>query len=132
MMGFGFLSGLLGLLALWRVRGKRLPGRNWLMSATVAGIFLPLLGNSMGWIFTELGRQPWIVFGQMKTAAAVSPTVSALNVWISLSVMTLLYGALAVVEVGLLRRAIKVGPEPAPDDPYGANEDADRVLTMAY
>jgi hypothetical protein len=39
---------------------------------------------------------------------------------------------LAVVEVGLLRRAIKVGPAPAEDDPYGAHDDADRPLTMAY
>jgi cytochrome d ubiquinol oxidase subunit I len=132
MMGFGFLSCLLGLLALWRLRGGRTPGKNWLMSATVLGLFFPLAGNSFGWIFTELGRQPWIVFGQMQTSAGVSPTVSALNVWISMIVMTLLYGALAVVEVGLLRRAIKVGPAPAEDDPYGAHDDADRPLTMAY
>ena len=102
MMGFGFLGCLLGLLALWRLRGGRTPGKNWLMSATVLGLFFPLAGNSFGWIFTALGRQPWIGVGQMQRSTGVSPTVSGLNVWISMIVMALLYGAVAVVEVGLI------------------------------
>jgi len=132
MIGFGLISALIGLLGLWKLRGKQTPTKGWLLTASLWGMLLPLAGTSFGWIFTEIGRQPWIVFGQMKTAAGVSPTVSAANVWTSLIIMTLLYGGLAVIEVGLLRRAVKVGPAPADDDPYAANEDADRVLTMAY
>ena len=64
----------------------------------------PLLAMSAGWIFTEMGRQPWIVFGQQKTAAAVSSSVSAGEVWVSLIGFTLVYAALAVVEVTLLLR----------------------------
>ncbi len=71
---------------------------------------LPLLANTFGWIFTEMGRQPWAVFGVMRTADGVSPSVGAATVATSLIVFTLLYAALAVVEVGLLVRYAKAGP----------------------
>jgi cytochrome bd ubiquinol oxidase subunit I len=78
-------------------------------------IALPYLGNSAGWIFTEMGRQPWIVFGLQKTADAVSPTVTAGEVLFSLVVFTLLYGALMVADVYLLAkfaRGDSAPPEP--------------------
>ena len=79
---------------------------------------LPLLGNSMGWIMTEMGRQPWLVYGQMKTAAGVSAN-SAGEVLASLIVFTLLYGVLAVIEGGLMLKSIKAGltDEPLPSRP---------------
>ena len=61
---------------------------------------LPLGANSFGWLFTEMGRQPWSVFGLMTTASSVSPGVGTGEVLTSLVVLTLLYGVLAVVEVG--------------------------------
>ena len=64
--------------------------------------FLPLLANSFGWIFTEIGRQPWAVFGLMTTEHGVSPGVSTARSLTSLIAFTLLYGVLAVVEVRLL------------------------------
>ena len=76
----------------------------------VAGIALPYVGNSAGWIFTEVGRQPWIVFGLQKTADAVSPNVSAGEVLFSLVVFTLLYGALMAADVYLLAKFAKAGP----------------------
>src|SRR6218665_1081468 len=76
-----------------------------------AGAFpRPLGGLSVGWIFTEMGRQPWIVFGQMMTSSALSPNVTGLEVLISLVAFTLVYGVLAVVEVRLVMRAVKKGP----------------------
>ena len=62
----------------------------------------------MGWIFTEMGRQPWLVFGQMKTAAGVSAN-SAGEVLASLIVFTLLYGGLAVIEGGLMFKYARAG-----------------------
>jgi cytochrome d ubiquinol oxidase subunit I len=94
----------------------------------VAAIVLPLLANSFGWIFTEMGRQPWIVWGQMRTAAGVSPTVGAGTVLTSMIVFTLLYGVLAAVGVLLLRRhaaAALPSEEPEP-------EDGERPATFAY
>ena len=52
---------------------------------------LPVFANSWGWIFTEVGRQPWIVYGLMTTSTGVSPSVSATEVWISMIAYTLVY-----------------------------------------
>jgi cytochrome bd ubiquinol oxidase subunit I len=79
-------------------------------------IALPYLGNSAGWIFTEMGRQPWIVFGLQKTADAVSPTVTAGEVLFSVVVFTLLYGVLMAADVYLLAKFVRgdaARPKPA-------------------
>ncbi len=71
---------------------------------------LPMAAMIMGWIFTEMGRQPWLVFGLLKTADGVSPNVTGLEVLISLVVFTLIYGALAVVEFRLIKKVAQEGP----------------------
>ena len=77
-----------------------------------------------------MGRQPWIVAGVIPTALAVSPTVSSGEVIFSMVVYTLLYGGLAVVEVGLLLKYIKLGlPNVAP---VTVIEDEDAPLSFAY
>jgi cytochrome d ubiquinol oxidase subunit I len=83
----------------------------------------------VAWIFTEMGRQPWIVQGQMTTSNGVSPSVSALEVGITLVGFTLLYGGLAVVEVGLLAKRIR--GEVADGTP-GAGDSADQSTPFAY
>jgi cytochrome d ubiquinol oxidase subunit I len=134
MIGLGMLAALYALWALWRFRGGRTP-KGKLFSVVSTFIVLgPLMGISAGWIFTEMGRQPWIVFGAQKTADAVSPLVTPLEVWISLIGFTLVYAALAVVEVILLLRYIKAGaPEDVNEDPFDdAKKDADKQLYFAY
>jgi cytochrome d ubiquinol oxidase subunit I len=117
----GFLAAAIALLALWLLRRERLSASKWLVRAALAVPFLPLLGNSFGWIFTEMGRQPWIVFGLMQTRDGVSPSVGAGTVLTSMIVLTLLYGLLAVVEVFLLLRfAREVPPETESADPEAA------------
>lgn len=76
---------------------------------------LPFLANSLGWIFTEMGRQPWTVFGLMRTAAAVSPGVDVVEVAITLAGFTLVYAVLAVIEVRLLLKYIRIGPHEEPE-----------------
>ncbi len=112
MIGFGALAGLLALVGLWLTRRRRLPVNRWFYRAAVAAVVTPYLANSLGWIFTEMGRQPWTVFGVLKTAFSVSPSVSAWQVGLTLAGFTLLYAALAVIEVTLLLRYGKAGPEP--------------------
>ncbi|GIH04104.1 cytochrome ubiquinol oxidase subunit I [Rhizocola hellebori] len=130
MIGFGMLAALIALWALWSMRRGRAPASKWLLRAMVVLPLLPLAGNATGWIFTEMGRQPWIVFTQMLTANAASPTVGPGDVITSLSVYTLLYGVLAVVEVGLLLRYARAGvPDVTPAEPAG---DDDRPLAFAY
>jgi cytochrome d ubiquinol oxidase subunit I len=80
-----------------------------LLGALVPALLLPYVGNSAGWIFTEIGRQPWIVFGLQKTAEAVSPNVTAGEVLFSLVFFTLLYGALMAADLYLLAKFGKAG-----------------------
>ncbi|GAA3419075.1 cytochrome ubiquinol oxidase subunit I [Streptosporangium vulgare] len=119
MIGFGVLAGLLALAGLWLTRRGRLPSGRWFHRLAVAGIGLPFLANSLGWIFTEMGRQPWTVFGVMRTAAAVSPGVDVTEVSITLAGFTLVYAALAVIEVRLLLKFIRIGPHEE-TEPAGA------------
>ncbi len=131
MIGFGMLAGLISLVGLWltRKRATRQVPR-WFYRAAFAGLFLPFAANSVGWIFTEMGRQPWSVYGVLRTADGVSPSVSAGMVLTSLIVFTLLYGALAVVDGVLMVRFAKAGPPPpTPVDPV---TDEPRPLAVAY
>ena len=113
MIGTGLLAALIALIAWWAIRDGRVPAaapwwRRPLLWSVLMLPFLPLAANSFGWIFTEMGRQPWLVFGQMKTAAGVSAN-SGGEVLTSLIVLTLLYGGLAVVEIGLVYKAARAG-----------------------
>ncbi len=132
MIGFGMLGALFAVLGWWASRKGRVPTSKWLLRMAIIAPFMPLLGNSAGWIFTEMGRQPWIVFGLMPTAAGVSPGVSAGMVLTSLITFTLIYGILAVVEVGLMLRAIKQGPPENVVDPFADRDNPDRELTVTY
>lgn len=86
----------------------------WLRFAVLA-IPLPLIAIQLGWMTAEVGRQPWIVEGLMKTASAGSPGVSAGDVALSLGLLALLYLGLAAVWLYALVREIAHGPEPAPE-----------------
>lgn len=110
MVGFGIVMALLSLVGLWLTRRGRLPSSRRVWRIGVLAACLPFLANSAGWIFTEVGRQPWTVFGQLRTADSVSPGVGAGSVITSLAVFTLLYGVLAVVELKIFLRYAKAGP----------------------
>ncbi len=133
MIGFGTLAFLFTGFALWQMRRGATPRGKWFLPAMISLPFLPLLSNSFGWIFTETGRQPWAVFGLIKTEDGVSAVVSAGAVLFTMIVFTLLYGVLAFIEVGLVLKVIKNGPavELDYDDPeLGGSES--KPLVMAY
>ena len=133
MIGFGAIGALFALLALWQMRKGGTPTGKWFAPAMISLPFLPLLANSFGWIFTETARQPWAVFGLIKTANGVSAVVSAGAVLFTMIVFTLLYGVLAFIEVGLTLKVIKNGPSEELDyeDPQLGGSD-DKQLVMAY
>jgi len=114
MIGFGMLAGGLALAGLWLTRRGRLPAGRWFYRLAMLGVALPFLANTMGWIFTEMGRQPWTVFGLMRTAAAVSPGADVTSVAITLAGFTLVYAVLAVIEVRLLLKFIRLGAQEEP------------------
>ena len=136
MMGLGASGAGLGFLLLWLTRRGRAPNAWWFSWAAILSPLWVLLGNSVGWLFTEVGRQPWVVFGVMTTQSAVSPGVSATEAWISVISLTLLYLVLAVVELRLLVHFIKKGAEAYVEPPDPAwrdrDDDPDRPLTFAY
>jgi cytochrome d ubiquinol oxidase subunit I len=110
MIGFGLLAALVSVLGLFLMRRRRLPTSRWFYRVGIASVATPFLANSMGWIFTEMGRQPWVVYGVMQTSAGVS-THNAATVLTSLIAYTLLYAVLAVINVKLMLRYIRTGPE---------------------
>ncbi len=111
MVGLGFLMALLAVVGLivWLRLKFNIKSRWWYL--LTAAIFFPYLANTTGWLLTELGRQPWVVYGLLKTVDAVSPNVSAGMVLTSLIVFTLLYGVLIVVDVYMLVKFSKAGPK---------------------
>lgn len=134
MIGFGALAVLFALITLWRMRrGGSLPKGRWFLPAMISLPFMPLLANSFGWIFTETGRQPWAVFGLIRTEDGVSQVVSAGAVLFTMIVFTLLYGVLAFIEVGLVLKVIKNGPATEVDyENPQLGGSSDKPLVMSY
>jgi len=91
-------------------RRRSLATKPWFLWVGVATIPLPYISALAGWVLTEVGRQPWIVYGLLKTAEANSPSVSTRMIVLSLGVFALLYGALAIVDVILMRRYARLDP----------------------
>ena len=109
MIGAGTLMSLFAIYGLWRVfRGNLLQSRRFLAILPFA-LVLPFLANSTGWMLTELGRQPWIVQGLMRTEQGVSPNLSVATLLISLIGFTLLYALLMVADFYLLWKFGSVG-----------------------
>ncbi|WP_141881096.1 cytochrome ubiquinol oxidase subunit I [Homoserinimonas aerilata] len=149
MIGFGAIAAFAAAVALWLTRKGTVPRSKPLMQLAVLGIAAPFAANSAGWIFTEMGRQPFVVAPNpsgvdgvfMFTAAAVSPGVSFSEMLFSLVALTLVYGVLMVFELKLLIRYVRGGiasalPEMArrdddDDRPDGRASDDD-VLAFAY
>ena len=113
MIGAGMWLLALTAFAFFQLRRNRLEQNPWLLRAIFWSLPVPYLANSAGWIVTEMGRQPWIVFGLQRVEQAVSPNVSSGAVWTSLIGFTVLYGLLAVVGVHLLKKFACQGPEQA-------------------
>ena len=102
MVGAGILMLLLAIYGAYTAARGLTPTRRRFLYLMLGGLFLPYLANSTGWLMTEMGRQPWIVFGLLKTASGVSPSVGSGMVLTSLIAYTVVYGALMVVDVYLL------------------------------
>ena len=114
MAGIGFLACLIAVAGIWLARrpGRLEDARGYLRVAVWA-VALPFVANLAGWVFTEVGRQPWVVQGLLLTRDAVSPSVGPWSVGLTLAGFTLLYGVLAVVEGWLMLRAARSGAEPS-------------------
>lgn len=110
MIALGFL--FLALMVVAWTRRNKLLETPWLLKIMLFAIPLPYLASEAGWFLAEIGRQPWVVYGVMKTADAVSP-VSALQVSISLAAFILVYSLLGAAAFYLIAKHARLGPEPA-------------------
>jgi cytochrome d ubiquinol oxidase subunit I len=126
-------------------RKGTVPKSKWLMRLALLGILAPFAASAAGWVFTEMGRQPFVVAPNptpggidgvfMFTASAVSPGVEPWEMIVSLVALTLVYLALLVVEVGLLwkyARAGVAGVMPELDESHDDTDKTDDVLAFAY
>jgi cytochrome d ubiquinol oxidase subunit I len=109
MAGAGMLMLLLAAWALAATLRHRIEASPRLLALLVPAIVLPYVANSAGWIFTEIGRAPWIVFGVMRIESGVSPGVGAGEVLTTLVGFTLLYAALMGADLYLLSKFAKAG-----------------------
>jgi len=107
MVGFGLLFVGVGALAFWK--RKQIERYPWFLKILPWMIPLPYLANELGWIIAEVGRQPWIVYGVMKTSDAVSP-IAVSQVATSLAAFILVYGLLGAVDFYLLYKFARRGP----------------------
>lgn len=135
MIGLGALAALVALVGLWLTRKKaKRAVPQWAWRIAIWSYPLSLLAILIGWTFTEMGRQPWIVFGLMLTEDGVSPLVPGWNVLVSLIAFTAIYAILAVVEVGLIIRTAQKGPDPVPepDSPGSEPTSIEDTPTTVY
>lgn len=107
MVASGMITLLLALYGWYASRKDKLESKPLFLKLMTVGIGLPFLGNTFGWIMTEMGRQPWVVFGIMQTKDAVSPTVTFNEVLFSFISFTTLYAILAGVSVYLFVNHIR-------------------------
>jgi cytochrome d ubiquinol oxidase subunit I len=111
MVGLGMLMISIALLAMVQhLRGK-LETSRWLLWLLVAAIPLPFIAIISGWVAAEVGRQPWIVQGLMRTKDAISPTVSRNELLVSLAIFATIYALLFVAWARIVLGIIKKGPE---------------------
>jgi cytochrome d ubiquinol oxidase subunit I len=135
MIGFGAISAFAALVALWLTRKGTVPRAKPLMQLAVFGILAPFGANAAGWIFTEMGRQPFVVVPNpnpsgvdgvfMFTAAAVSPGVDGREIVFSLVSLGLVYLVLMIVEVALIARFVRAGVAGVMPERFGVHDDAD-------
>src|SRR5258707_13843434 len=110
MVGLGTIFiAVMGLAALQLWLGKLFSSR-WMLWLLMLSVPLPYIANTAGWITAEIGRQPWLIYGLMRTAHGASPRVSAGNVWFTLIGFMGLYSVLAILWLFFTWREIELGP----------------------
>ncbi|MBD3401288.1 cytochrome ubiquinol oxidase subunit I [candidate division GN15 bacterium] len=111
MVGIGFALIALALVSAFFWWRDKLAEQRWLLWILVFSVLLPQLANQLGWFSAEVGRQPWIVYGLLRTSEGLSKSVSTTDVWISLILFGFIYLLLFVLFIYLLNEKIQHGPE---------------------
>lgn len=112
MVGLGTIFIVVMGLSAWLLWRGRLYKSRWMLWALMLSSPLPFIANTAGWLTAELGRQPWLIYRLMRTAAGISPRVSGGNVLFTLIGFMGMYAMLSIVFLFLIYREIEHGPEP--------------------
>lgn len=110
MVAIGMFLIALSLFALWQWRRGKLFDKKWLLWTFVFTALLPQIANQFGWFTAEMGRQPWVVYGLLRTSDALSKSVQANQVLFSLILFFIVYFILFLLFVYLMNKKIQSGP----------------------
>lgn len=113
MVGLGTIFIAVMALAALKLWSGTIYQSKWMLWLLMISIPLPYIANTAGWMTAELGRQPWLIYGLMRTAHGASPRVGAGNAWFTLIGFMGIYTVLAILFLFLIWREIEIGPEPS-------------------
>ena len=125
MVGLGTIFIAVMVVAALLLWWQKLYQSRWMLWLLMLCAPLPYIANTAGWMTAELGRQPWLIYGLMRTAHGASPRVGAGNVWFTLIGFLGMYGMLAILWLFLVWREIEIGPEPR-----GSNGESEAPLPI--
>ncbi|MRG47640.1 cytochrome ubiquinol oxidase subunit I [Chitinophaga sp. SYP-B3965] len=128
MISIGMFLIALTLTATFLLWKKKLFSQKWLMTIFVWAVMLPQIANQVGWYSAEVGRQPWVVYGLLRTSDALSKEVKAEQVIFSLVLFSLVYTLLLVLFLYLLNKKIVHGPEMTPNEEDDSDEFSKRNI----
>jgi len=111
MVGLGTFFIAIMLLAAWMLRRGTLYGSRGMLWVLMLSLPFPYIANTAGWMTAEFGRQPWLIYGLMRTQAGISPQVSSGNVWFTLIGFMGMYTVLSILFLFMIYRVIEKGPE---------------------
>ena len=138
MVGCGILMLVVLATGLWLMYRRKLESSKWFLRLAVPAVALPFVANATGWIFTEMGRQPWVVYGLLKTSQAVSD-VGTGYVVTTLIGFTAIYSLLAIIDFGLMARYARRDPDATDEHDEHDHDDhnelepgEDRVRALVY
>ncbi len=112
MVGLGTIFIAVMIIAAFLLWRGGLYQSRWMLWLLMICVPLPYIANTAGWMTAELGRQPWLIYGLMRTAHGASPRVGAGNAWFTLIGFMGMYAVLAILFLFLVWREIEIGPEP--------------------
>ncbi|HEX2867505.1 MAG TPA: cytochrome ubiquinol oxidase subunit I [Ignavibacteriales bacterium] len=111
MVAIGMVLIFISLFSLYLLWKKKLYVKKWWLKVLVISVLLPQAANQLGWFSAEVGRQPWVVYGLLRTSDGLSKAVSSGQIVFSLILFMFIYALLFVLFIYLLDRKIKHGPE---------------------
>lgn len=119
MVGCGLLMLALAWYGSWLVYKRRITEKRWLLWGIFLSFPLGFIATLTGWFTAEVGRQPWTVFGVLRTADAVTPSLTVAQVAVSLVVFVGVYAIIALAGIVYVYRLLRAGPDPVTEEPMG-------------